>query len=223
MKIDILPDRVKQGFLGLITPIVNFFIHLEMNPNWFTTIGFIISIIASFFYGAGYLRWAGVLILLAGVFDIIDGRVARSTNRVTKFGALYDSTLDRYSEVIMFFGLAYFFISEALLGTSNVYLAIFSSVAVSVALGGSVMVSYVRARAEALGFECNVGIMQRPERIVLIGIGSLFHKYILIFVLVVVAVLANFTALQRLYHIWKKENGRKDDPVTEQPSQDSAL
>jgi len=212
MKIDFLPDNVKQWYLRFITPVVKFFIDLEMNPNWFTTIGFIISIIAAFFYGAGSLRLAGSLILLAGTFDIIDGQVARSTNRVTKFGALYDSTLDRYSEVIMFFGLAYFFISEALFSTSSAFLAIFSSVAVSVALGGSVMVSYVRARAEALGFECKVGIMQRPERIVYIGIGSLLHKYTLILALIIVAILANFTALQRLYHIWKKENGRKTVP-----------
>ena len=215
MKVDFLPEGTKQWYLNLITPVVNFFIQLEMNPNWFTTIGFIISFFAAYFYASGSLRLAGFLILLAGTFDIIDGRVARSTNRVTKFGALYDSTLDRYSEVIMFFGLAYFFIKEALLSSSNLYLAIFSSVAVSVALGGSVMVSYVRARAEALGFECKVGIMQRPERIVYIGIGSLFHKYTLILALVIVAILANFTALQRLYHIWQKENGRKLEPVNE--------
>lgn len=213
MKIEILPENVKAWYLNLVTPVVDFFIRLELNPNFFTTIGFILNIIAAYFFGAGSLRLAGFVVLLAGTFDIIDGRVARATNRVTKFGALYDSTLDRYSEVIMFFGLAYYFVNQAMLSASYSYFNIFSTVAVSVALGGSIMVSYVRARAEALGFECKVGMMQRPERIVYIGFGALLHKFLLIIAILIVAVLANYTALQRLYHIWKQENGSKYESV----------
>lgn len=198
MKIEVLPQNVKNWYLNLIKPVVDFFIRLELNPNFFTTIGFILSIISAYFFAIGNLRLGGFVILLAGTFDIVDGQVARATNRVTKFGALYDSTLDRYSEVIMFFGLAYFFVSQSMLKTS---------VAVSIALGGSIMVSYVRARAEALGFECKVGMMQRPERVVYIGLGALIHQYALVLALTIVAVLANFTALQRLYHIWQQENG----------------
>lgn len=198
--LNILPIGLKNWYLNLMRPVIDFFIALELNPNFFTTIGFILSILSAYCFATGYLRLAGALVLLAGTFDIIDGRVARATNRVTKFGALYDSTLDRYSEVIVFFGLAYFFVKEGWLITS---------VAVFVALGGSIMVSYVRARAEGLGFECNVGIMQRPERIVYLGISALIHKYLLIFAILMIAILANFTALQRLYHVWKKENGRK--------------
>lgn len=209
MKIEILPEGLKRWYLGLINPVVQFFIDLKLNPNFFTSIGFILSIIAAYFFAAGYLRSAGFIMLLAGTFDIIDGKVARATNRVTKFGALYDSTLDRYSEVIIFFGLAYYFVSRAILHPGSFYLDIFSSVAVSVALGGSIMVSYVRARAEALGFECKVGMMQRPERVVYIGISSLIHEYMLILALLLIAVLANYTAMQRLYHVWKEENGLK--------------
>lgn len=198
MKIEFLPQDIKNWYLKLIKPIVDFFIKLELNPNFFTTIGFILSIIAAYFFAVGSLRAGGLIILLAGTFDIVDGQVARATGRVTKFGALYDSTLDRYSEVIMFFGIAYFFVSQSMLKTS---------VAVSIALGGSVMVSYVRARAEALGFECKVGVMQRPERVVYIGLGALIHQIMLVIALTIVAVLANFTALQRLYHIWQQENG----------------
>lgn len=204
MKIEFLPQDIKNWYLKLIKPIVDFFIKLELNPNFFTTIGFILSIIAAYFFAAGSLRIGGLIILLAGTFDIVDGQVARATNRVTKFGALYDSTLDRYSEVIMFFGIAYFFVSQSMLKTS---------VAVSIALGGSIMVSYVRARAEALGFECKVGIMQRPERVVYIGLGALIHEIMLVIALTIVAVLANFTALQRLYHIWKQENGESKHEV----------
>lgn len=219
MKIEFLPEKVKNWFLGLIKPVVDFFIRLELNPNFFTTIGFVLSIIAAYLFATGSLRLAGLIILLAGTFDIVDGQVARATNRVTKFGALYDSTLDRYSEVIMFFGLAYFFVNESMLKTS---------VAVSIALGGSIMVSYVRARAEALGFECKVGIMQRPERVVYIGLGALIHQYLLIVALTVVAVLANITALQRLYYIWQQENSpeklelKKQQRASESSATDAA-
>ncbi|RME01034.1 MAG: CDP-alcohol phosphatidyltransferase family protein [Calditrichaeota bacterium] len=206
VNVNILPIGIKNWYLNLMNPVINFFIDLELNPNFFTTIGFILSLISSFLFATGHLRFAGALVLLAGTFDIIDGRVARATNRVTKFGALYDSTLDRYSEVIVFFGLAYYFVSQDWLITS---------VAVFIALGGSIMVSYVRARAEGLGFECNVGLMQRPERIVYLGISALIHKYLLVLAILLIAVLANYTALQRLYHVWKKENGSKFEKIVE--------
>ncbi len=202
----ILPSSVKSWYLNLMRPVFDFFIELEINPNFFTTIGFVLSIISAYMFATGSLRMAGALVLLAGTFDIIDGRVARATNRVTKFGALYDSTLDRYSEVIVFFGLAYYFVSQGMLITST---------AVFVALGGSIMVSYVRARAEGLGFECNVGLMQRPERIVYLGVSALVHKYLLIIAIMLIAVLANYTAIQRLYHVWKKENGAKFEKLEE--------
>lgn len=204
-KLDILPDGVKNWYLRLINPIVKFLIGLELNPNFLTTIGFLITIIAAILFANGYLRIAGAIVLLAGTFDIIDGKVARATDRVTKFGALYDSTLDRYAEVILFFGLASYFIKEQWFLTS---------VAVSMALGGSIMVSYVRARAEALGFECKVGVMLRPERIVYLGCGALFHIFALIFAIYLIAILANFTALQRLYHVWMAENGKKSERLS---------
>jgi CDP-diacylglycerol--glycerol-3-phosphate 3-phosphatidyltransferase len=203
-QISILPDWLKNFYLNILTPVVKFFIAREINPNMFTTVGFVVSIASAYFFGIGSLTVAGILVLLSGTFDIIDGRVARATNRVTKFGALYDSTLDRYAEVIMFFGLAYYFVSLDYL---------WRSVAVSIALGGSLMVSYVRARAEGLGFECKVGIMQRPERIVLIGFGAIIHEYVLVGAVIAIAVLANFTAGQRLYHVWSKENDKKNGPL----------
>jgi CDP-diacylglycerol--glycerol-3-phosphate 3-phosphatidyltransferase len=206
LQINILPDGVKSWYLRLINPVVRFLISLELNPNFLTTIGFLLTIVAAFCFASGHLRWGGAIVLLAGTFDIIDGIVARSTSRVTKFGALYDSTLDRYAEVIMFFGMAFYFVRIDMFLTS---------IAVSFALGGSLMVSYVRARAEALGFECKVGIMQRPERIVYIGFGAVMHMTALILAIMMIAVFANFTAIQRLYHVWKQENGLGKEKLSE--------
>lgn len=206
VKINVLPDSIKNWYLRLIQPVIDFFIRLELNPNFFTTIGFILTVGAAVLFATGYLRIAGVIVLLAGTFDIVDGKVARLSNRVTKFGALYDSTLDRYSEVIMFFGLAFYFVKEDMFITS---------VAVSFALGGSIMVSYVRARAEALGFQCKVGIMQRPERVVYVGVGAIVHMAALIFAILLIAIFANITAVQRIYHVWTQENGIKREKLTQ--------
>ncbi|MCG3158261.1 MAG: CDP-diacylglycerol--inositol 3-phosphatidyltransferase [bacterium] len=207
MKLNILPDGLKNWYLKLITPIVDYFISHHLNPNWFTTIGFALSVGTTYLFAIGELRLAGIAVLLAGTFDIIDGRVARATNRVTKFGALYDSALDRYSEVFMFFGLAYFYVHID-------PRALWRPVAVAVALGGSMMVSYIRARAEGLGLECKVGIMQRPERVVSLGFGALIGEQVLTWVIIAIAILANFTAIQRLYHIWAMENGSKSELLT---------
>ncbi|MFQ5638166.1 MAG: CDP-alcohol phosphatidyltransferase family protein [bacterium] len=209
-KINVLPDGVKNWYLRLITPIVEFFVSLELNPNFLTTIGFILTIGAAVLFAYGELTAAGAIVLLAGTFDIIDGKVARATKRETKFGALYDSTLDRYSEVIMFFGMAFYFIEADMYKTS---------IALSFALGGSVMVSYVRARAEALGFQCKVGIMQRPERVVYIGVGailSFIHEATLILAIALIALFANVTAIQRVYHIWVEENGKKKEKLSKE-------
>lgn len=201
-KVNFLPDSARDWFLSLITPITDFFIKRGINPNFFTTVGLIISVISAFYFSRGFIRLGGLLLLFAGVFDIFDGRVARATNRETKFGALYDSTLDRYGEVFVLFGLAYHF------STTPVFIAGYQMnaiiiLAISMALGGSVMTSYVRARAEGLGLECKVGIMQRSERVVYLGFGAILHVFILALVLIFIAIFSNFTAMQRLYHVWK--------------------
>jgi CDP-diacylglycerol---glycerol-3-phosphate 3-phosphatidyltransferase len=205
-KVNFLPDWIRNWYINLISPAVNFFIKRGVNPNFFTTLGLLLSVVTTYFLASGYIRLGGALILLSGTFDMIDGKVARATNRVTKFGALYDSTLDRYSEVMIFLGLAYYFVYKAepwIMGGMD--LSMLATLAVSAALGGSIMTSYVRARAEGLGLECKVGIMQRPERVVYLGFGAFFHKYTLLLALILIAVLANFTAVQRLYYIWKNE------------------
>jgi CDP-diacylglycerol--glycerol-3-phosphate 3-phosphatidyltransferase len=197
---EFIPEWLKNSFLSSLDPIVLLATRLNVHPNTFTTVSFLIGCAATYFIAIESLRIAACLILLSGMCDAIDGKLARHSGKVTKFGALYDSTLDRYSEVIIFFGLAFYFIKNGW------YL---TSVAVAIGLGGSMMVSYVRARAEGLGFDCKVGILQRAERLLLLGIGGLIHLYTLVVAVWIIAVLSNVTAIQRIVHVWKKdqENG----------------
>lgn len=205
---NLLPEWLRDFYLSLINPVINFFIKKRLNPNHFTTLGLLLSIPTAYLFATGHHRLAGAIMLLGGTFDIIDGRVARATNRVTKFGALYDSTLDRYSEVMIFFGLVYYFIVDWNYSGSSI--SLITAVAVAVAIGGSVMTSYVRARAEGLGLECKVGIMQRSERVVFIAFGAIFHLKALIAAIMIVALLSNVTAIQRLLYVWKKEHRKVD-------------
>lgn len=200
----ILPEWIRKWYLQLMQPLTRMFIKYHLNPNWFTTLGLIISAGAAYYFGIGQHRIGGVIYLLAGTFDIIDGLVARASGRVTKFGAIYDSTLDRYSEMLVIFGLVFYYFRIDPFFLWDIDLALLGGVTAAVALGGSIMVSYVRARAEALGLECKVGIMQRPERVVYLGFGAIFHQYALLAALVLIALLSNFTAIQRLLHVRKQ-------------------
>ncbi|NOZ63006.1 MAG: CDP-alcohol phosphatidyltransferase family protein [Calditrichaeota bacterium] len=206
-----LPDWIKNFYLALITPVINFFIKKRLNPNHFTTLGLLLSIPTAYLFAIGYHRIAGAIMLLGGTFDIIDGRVARATNRTTKFGALYDSTLDRYSEVMIFFGLIYYFIVDWNHHASLI--SLITAVAVAVAIGGGVMTSYVRARAEGLGLDCKVGVMQRAERVVFIAFGAIFHLKTLVIAIIIVAIFSNITAIQRLLYVWKNERRKSEVSV----------
>ncbi len=187
-----IPERLKNTYLSLLDPIVIAATRMNVHPNTFTSIGFGMGAIATYFVVTGSLRLAGLFILLSGLMDSIDGKLARHTGKVSRFGALYDSTMDRYGEVLFFFGAAYYFIKTG---------RILTSVAVAVGLGGSLMVSYVRARAEGLGFDCKVGWMQRAERMILLGTGCLIHPHVFALVMWIIAILSNFTTFQRLWHI----------------------
>jgi CDP-diacylglycerol--glycerol-3-phosphate 3-phosphatidyltransferase len=163
--------NLQLGIYKVIDPFVKVLIKLGLTPNAVTTIGFVLNIgVAVIFIIGGekgnrgdltYIGWAGALILFAGLFDMLDGQVARLGNMKSTFGALYDSVLDRYSEQIMFLGICYYLVAH------HYFL---SSIFAFIALMGSMMVSYVRARAEGLGIECSGGLMQRPERVVTIGV-----------------------------------------------------
>ncbi len=196
LEIKPIPEWLKNAYLSALNPIIGLATKLNLHPNTFTTVSFLSGIGAAYFMAVGSLRIAACFVLLSGMCDSIDGKLARYSGKVTKFGALYDSTLDRYSEVLFFFGMAFYFIKHGW------YL---TSVALAIGLGGSLMVSYVRARAEGLGFECKVGILQRAERLLLLGIGGLIHLYALVGAIWIIAVMSHVTAIQRIIHVWKED------------------
>jgi len=165
----------------------------KIHPNVLTFIGLVINIGAAALLAGGQFRWAGVVIIGAGLFDMVDGRVARETNRVTRFGGFFDSVLDRYSDLFLLMGLLVWY------GSINVP---FYVVLTAVVMSGSVMVSYARARAENSIPMCKVGFMERPERVVLLIIGALFDR--LPEVLWVIAVLSNLTVVQRMVFTWQE-------------------
>ncbi len=216
----LIPPSVENGFKRGLEPLARWLGERNANPNWLTTLGFLLSIFCAWEIAAGKLVTGGFLVLISGLFDTIDGAVARKTGRVTRFGAVYDSTMDRYSEVTVFFGLGFYLIGN------RFYL---TSVAAVFAVGGSIMVSYIRARAETLGFKANVGLTRRQERVLILGLGlilnvldpffdrlfsgvieQLFGKgfvhppLALAASVYLLAVLTNLTAIQRLFYVYKQ-------------------
>jgi CDP-diacylglycerol--glycerol-3-phosphate 3-phosphatidyltransferase len=159
-----------------------------ISPNGLSVIGFCFSTLIAVLLAFGLLVVGGILLIFAALFDTLDGALARATGQVSKFGAFLDSTLDRYSEGVILIGLTYYY---AQLGSSTLELVL-----LGITLLGSLMVSYTRARAEALGFEAKVGLLQRPERVVILVIG-LITGWMTI-ALAILALFTNVTALQRI-------------------------
>ena len=165
----------------------------RIHPNVLTFLGLVINTWAAVLFAAGSFRSAGLVVILAGLFDMVDGRVARETNRVTRFGGFFDSVLDRYSDLALFMGLLVYY------ATINRF---FYIVLTAIVMTGSVMVSYARARAEISIPRCKVGFLERPERVVLIIIGALFDR--MAPVLWVIAVLSNLTVIHRMIYTWQE-------------------
>ena len=185
----LLPESLQNRFLRLLGPLVSALAKRGIHPNSLTLAGFVMTCMAAVALSKGSLRTGGLLILLGGLCDCIDGNLARSTGKATRFGALLDSVIDRYSEFVMFLGIAAYFIM-----LKNYFILIVTFIA----LCGSIMVSYTRARAESLGFESKAGMTQRAERIVFLGLGALIHPMVFKLSIWLVAILSNITALQRL-------------------------
>lgn len=177
----------------LLKAIVRAFAASRINPNALTVIGFLLNLLAAYLFAYGYFRWAGGMVLLAGLFDMLDGRVARLSNRVTQFGGFFDSVLDRYSDLCLMIGLLVFY------GRINRFWYV---TLVALVMIGSVMVSYTRARAENLIPTCKVGFLERPERMVLILIGAFFDR--MAPVLWVIAVLSTLTVIHRVVYTWQE-------------------
>lgn len=214
-------DGLQQAIYVVINPIVRTLIKMGVTPNIVTTIGFLGNLAAAvvlcvagylatpFDHKYGLVTIAGILIIVFSLFDMLDGQVARLGNMASTFGAMYDSVLDRYCEMFTLGGICYYLLQTGeLIGSFITFIA----------LVGSLMVSYVRARAEGLGIECKIGFMQRPERVVVTSIGALATGItgqcvspaefdattILIVCMGIIAVFANITAFARINHVRKQ-------------------
>ncbi len=193
----LIPERLQRAFLGALAPLVRLLTRRGVSPNLLTLAGVLITGFAAAAFLLQLPRAGGLLVLLGGLCDAIDGSLARHAGRATRFGALLDSSVDRYSEFLMLFGIGgFFFLSRDTLSAAATFLA----------LCGSFMVSYTRARAESLGLAAKVGVMQRPERIVFLGVGALIHPVALSVAVWLVAVFANITALQRLRFAFRQDS-----------------
>lgn len=227
MKIGLIPDWLSDIFFKSVTPFITFFSKTGINPNWLTFLGFLQNVAAACFIAMGHFLIACLFIVIAGIFDSIDGKVAASTQQTTTFGAIFDSTLDRYSDMSIYLGIAIFY------NRSGFELLALASI---VALIGSVMTSYIKAIGESHGFNFRIGVLRRQERITLISIGlffTLWHKSIESFfikmaaqlhiavdslpvmpmalVIYFLAIFTNYSAIQRFIHLGKmtKNNVKK--------------
>ena len=194
-------------FFGkIIRAIVRGLALLGFSPNFLTFLGLVINIWAAFLFAAGSFRWGGVVVIGAGLFDMVDGRVARETNQVTRFGGFFDSVLDRYSDLGVLVGLLVYYASI----NRNFYVVL-----TAIVMTGTVLVSYTRARAENIIPKCKVGFLERPERVVLIIIGALFNR--MAHVLWVLAVLSNVTVIGRMIYTWQETKGLEDAQLRSVP------
>ena len=186
-------------FGSAINRIVRWLALSKIHPNVLTFLGLVINIWAAWLFARGSFTWAGVVVIGAGLFDMVDGRVARVTDQVTRFGGFFDSVLDRYSDLALYMGLLVFYASIN---------RFFYIVLTAIVMTGSVMVSYTRARAENAIPKCKVGFLERPERVVLIIIGALFDR--MAPVLWVIAVLSNWTVIHRMIYTFHEAQRLED-------------
>lgn len=199
----ILPKKLMSFTSDQLNKVASFFINLNMNPNVLSVFATVTGIGAGIFFVFNRPFWAGILIIICGILDILDGKVAVGTNKTSIFGAMFDSTLDRYSEFFIYLGLAVHFRDHWAL-----WITFFTFL-------GSTMVSYTRARAEGLEIECKIGVMQRAERMVFLAASSIFGSLFKIFdplmigVLITIALISNITAIQRTLYVKKVERQKE--------------
>jgi len=186
-------------FGSIIDAIVRALALSKVHPNVLTFVGLLINVWAAFLFAQGKFMIGGFVLIGAGLFDMVDGRVARETNQVTRFGGYFDSVLDRYSDLGVLIGLLVYYASI------NRY---FYVVLTAIVMTGTVMVSYTRARAENIIPRCKVGFLERPERVVLVIVGALFNR--MAQVLWVIAVLSNITVIHRMIYTWQEATRLED-------------
>lgn len=188
-----ISGKIGAGGKVLFNRIVRSFVRRGVNPNILTSIGMVINLGAAYLFAVGYFRWAGAVIILAAIFDLTDGPVARISHRVTRFGGFLDSVLDRYSDLLLLVGLLVFYSRAD---------RFWYVVLVAVCMIGAIMTSYTRARAENVIPSCKVGFLERPERIVLLIIGALSKR--MAPVLWVIFVFSNLTVFHRVVHTYRE-------------------
>ena len=188
-----ITGRIGAGGKLVFDGLVGWLAILRVHPNVLTLLGLLVNVFAAVLFARGLFFWAGLVVLFAGIFDMVDGEVARRTMRVTKFGAFFDSVIDRYSDLILLLGLVHWYAK---------WNQMFYVWLTGLALLGSILTSYTRARAESLIPACKVGFLERPERIVLLIIGALSDH--MAPVLWVMAILSNWTVAQRIWYTWRE-------------------
>ena len=184
-------SQYKECLHGVADPVARLLLRAHMRPNQLTVLGLGVSIVAGYAFFHGRLRLAAALLAVAGLFDFFDGSVARLAGRESAFGAFLDSVVDRYSDLIVLLGIVLFY--ERTDGTAGVFFTMATLV-------GTIMVSYTKARAQSIGVPCEIGLMERPERMIVLIAGSVFQ--LLTPAVIALAVLTNLTALQRILYVW---------------------
>ncbi|MFH1486000.1 MAG: CDP-alcohol phosphatidyltransferase family protein [Chloroflexota bacterium] len=202
-------DEVGRKFSErLTTPLARGIARTGLPPNALTIGGLLLNVAVAYVIASGNLLLGGFLVLFSSAFDMLDGALARATGRVTRFGALLDSSLDRLSEAVLLFGLLVLYMGQTQ-----------ESVLIYATLVGSFMVSYVRARSEGLNIQCKVGLTGRAERVILLAMGLILGQVLI--VLWILAVVTNLTALHRILHVWretgKPQTRAKENDITKKP------
>jgi CDP-diacylglycerol--glycerol-3-phosphate 3-phosphatidyltransferase len=198
-----LTAAAQQGYKATTRPVTEWLIRAGVRPNTITTIGALVVIVSAVAFGVGAVRLGAGLLLLSGIIDTLDGDVARATGQTTKFGAFYDSTLDRVGDGASFIGIAAF-----LLTAPGIRYPVAGAVTCMVAVLASLLVSYARARAEGLGLDCKVGLVQRAERIILIGLPTLIvgagpGGLVLTVIVALLALGSVITVVQRFRYVYQ--------------------
>lgn len=197
----LLPDWIKNGYLRLVDPVANWMVRKNVHPNTITVFGTLCTVVGGIIYATGHIRTGGWFLGLTALFDVLDGTVARRSNRSSTFGAFLDSTLDRLADGFVLGGLAVFY------ATSTLNRSVPMMIIALLGLVGAFMTSYTRARAEALGLDAKVGLLQRPERVVLLSapqafFGLVFHGWVLALIITILTVTAWITVIQRVGYVY---------------------
>jgi CDP-diacylglycerol---glycerol-3-phosphate 3-phosphatidyltransferase len=197
----LLPDWIKNGYLRLIDPVANWLVKRGVHPNTITVVGTLCTVVGGVIYGTGHIRTGGFFLGITALFDVLDGTVARRSNKSSMFGAFLDSTLDRLADGFVLGGLAVFYATSAVHGSVPLMITAL------LGLVGAFLTSYTRARAESLGLDAKVGLLQRPERVVLLSapqalFGLVLNGWVLAIIITILTVTAWITVVQRVAFVY---------------------